>query len=161
MPTLEESGVKDAESDTFQGVYVLAGTPQPVIDRLVKELTAILAQPDVKEKFDKIGLPVTAEGPAAFMKRVEREVPMYKAVIDEAGLEGPMSKPLAGIRVIELANFIAGPLCGTLLADMGADVVKVEPPQRRHEPRRRRRSAMARASASRRSTATSGAWCST
>src|SRR6476659_1409816 len=40
-----------------------------------------------------------------------------------------MSKPLAGIRVIEMANFIAGPLCGTLLADMGADVVKVEPPQ--------------------------------
>ena len=41
-----------------------------------------------------------------------------------------MSKPLAGIKVIELANFIAGPLCGTLLADMGADVIKVEPPRR-------------------------------
>jgi crotonobetainyl-CoA:carnitine CoA-transferase CaiB-like acyl-CoA transferase len=40
-----------------------------------------------------------------------------------------MPKPLAGIRVIELANFIAGPLAGTLLADMGADVVKVEPPK--------------------------------
>jgi CoA:oxalate CoA-transferase len=40
-----------------------------------------------------------------------------------------MSKPLAGIKVIELANFIAGPLCGTLLADMGADVIKVEPPK--------------------------------
>src|SRR5262244_2799038 len=40
-----------------------------------------------------------------------------------------MSQPLAGIRVIELANFIAGPLAGTLLADMGADVVKVEPPK--------------------------------
>src|SRR4051794_35858271 len=40
-----------------------------------------------------------------------------------------MAKPLAGIRVIELANFIAGPLCGTLLADMGADVVKIEAPQ--------------------------------
>src|SRR4029079_9110155 len=40
-----------------------------------------------------------------------------------------MAKPLAGIRVIELANFIAGPLCGTLLAAMGADVVKIEPPQ--------------------------------
>jgi crotonobetainyl-CoA:carnitine CoA-transferase CaiB-like acyl-CoA transferase len=39
-----------------------------------------------------------------------------------------MTKPLAGIRVIELANFIAGPLAGTLLADMGADVIKVEPP---------------------------------
>src|SRR5215470_17228902 len=40
-----------------------------------------------------------------------------------------MPKPLAGIRVIELANFIAGPLAGTLLADMGADVIKVEPLQ--------------------------------
>jgi crotonobetainyl-CoA:carnitine CoA-transferase CaiB-like acyl-CoA transferase len=40
-----------------------------------------------------------------------------------------MAKPLAGIRVIELANFIAGPLAGTLLADMGADVVKIEPPK--------------------------------
>src|SRR3954469_23716428 len=40
-----------------------------------------------------------------------------------------MPQPLAGIRVIELANFIAGPLCGTLLADMGADVIKVEPPK--------------------------------
>ena len=40
-----------------------------------------------------------------------------------------MTKPLEGIRVLELANFIAGPLAGTLLADMGADVIKVEPPK--------------------------------
>jgi tripartite-type tricarboxylate transporter receptor subunit TctC len=87
VPTLEESGVKDAESDTFQGVYALSGTPQPVIDRLAKELSAILARPDVKEKFEKIGLPVVADGPAAFMKRVQREVPMYKEVVDKAGLK--------------------------------------------------------------------------
>ena len=46
VPTLEESGVKDAESDTFQGIYVTAGTPQPVIDRLAKELSAILRRPE-------------------------------------------------------------------------------------------------------------------
>jgi len=89
VPTLDEIGIKDAESDTFQGIYVTAGTPQPVIDRLAKELSAILARPDIKEKFDKIGLPVVAEGPAAFRARVQREVPMYKEIIDKAGLKIP------------------------------------------------------------------------
>ena len=38
-----------------------------------------------------------------------------------------MIKPLEGIRVIEFGNFIAGPFCGMLLADMGAEVIKIEP----------------------------------
>ena len=62
VPSLEELGVKDAVSDTFQGIYAPAGTPQPIIDRLAKELTAILARPDMREKFVKAGLPVRRRG---------------------------------------------------------------------------------------------------
>ncbi|HUF57420.1 MAG TPA: CoA transferase, partial [Thermohalobaculum sp.] len=40
-----------------------------------------------------------------------------------------MSGPLEGCRVIELAHIMAGPVCGLMLADMGADVVKVEKTQ--------------------------------
>jgi tripartite-type tricarboxylate transporter receptor subunit TctC len=86
-PTLAELGIKSPSTDTFQALFAPAGTPQPIVDRLAKELATILARPDIREKFAKIGLPVVAEGPAVFRARIANEVPMYKAVIDKAGLK--------------------------------------------------------------------------
>jgi len=87
VPSLEELGIKNAVSDTFQGIYAPAGTPQPIIERLVKELTAILDRGDIRDKFIKAGLPVVAEGPDVFRARIAREVPTYKEIIDQAGLK--------------------------------------------------------------------------
>ena len=39
----------------------------------------------------------------------------------------PAPQPLAGLRVVEFTHMVMGPTCGMVLADMGAEVIKVEP----------------------------------
>ena len=69
-----------------------------------------------------------------------------------------MTPPLTGLRVLELANLMAGPFCGLVLADLGADVVKIENPQGGDFSRATPPSVRGSAPASWPSTATSAAW---
>ncbi|EDM72800.1 hypothetical protein RAZWK3B_01230 [Roseobacter sp. AzwK-3b] len=48
--------------------------------------------------------------------------------MDRDMTKGSENGPLAGMKVVELAHIMAGPVCGLMLADMGADVIKVEKP---------------------------------
>ena len=62
------------------------GTPPDVIKRLAEETRVILAKPDIKEKMLKAGFMVKYEGPDELRARMAREVPMWKEIVERAGL---------------------------------------------------------------------------
>ena len=86
VPRLSDLGITGISSENHQSIYLPAGTPQEIVDRLAKEIHAILARPEVQERIYKTGLKVVNEGPAAFKKRIEQEVAMYRELIDKAGI---------------------------------------------------------------------------
>jgi tripartite-type tricarboxylate transporter receptor subunit TctC len=86
VPTMAEAGIPDAVVDTTQMLLAPAGTPQPVIDRLAKEVLAIMRKGEVRDKMLKASFEVRPEGPEALAARIAREVPMWKDLVDKAGI---------------------------------------------------------------------------
>jgi tripartite-type tricarboxylate transporter receptor subunit TctC len=83
---MAQSGVPDAVVETTQMLLAPAGTPQPIIDRLAKEVLAIMNKPDVRDRMLKASFAVRPEGPQALAARIAREVPMWKDLVDKAGI---------------------------------------------------------------------------
>ncbi|MGI9024803.1 MAG: CaiB/BaiF CoA transferase family protein [Burkholderiaceae bacterium] len=54
---------------------------------------------------------------------------MSNAGADNAAADEATGLPLSGIRVIEFSHMVMGPTCGMILADLGAEVIKIEPPE--------------------------------
>lgn len=80
-------------------------------------------QPAVPLQLDPPAMP---RGPAgAALSRVSWATPTYPPV-PPIRLPAPANAPLAGLRIIDFGNFLAGPFAMMLAADLGADVVKVE-----------------------------------
>jgi len=68
--------------------------------------------------------------PWQILKRMQRVAVLCKQIAPKAcSSELSNEAPLAGLRVVELASVMAAPVCGALLADYGADVIKVEDPK--------------------------------
>jgi tripartite-type tricarboxylate transporter receptor subunit TctC len=86
IPTLAELGIRDAVSETFNGLYAPAGTPQAVIDKVAAAALQVLGRPDVKDRYRLAGVNVVAGGPTALRDRVAHEVPLWRQVIESAGI---------------------------------------------------------------------------
>jgi tripartite-type tricarboxylate transporter receptor subunit TctC len=87
LPTTEEAGYKGSAYNYWAGLLAPAGTPPAVIERLNKELLAVLALPEVKERLAKVGADPAPTSPSEFDALVVRELAENGELVKAAGIK--------------------------------------------------------------------------
>jgi len=85
LPTVGEAGVPGYEAVQWFGIAAPAGTPQPILQRLNREIVAILAMPDIRKRFGEMGFDVVGNSPEEFGKFLQAENAKWKMVADVSG----------------------------------------------------------------------------
>jgi tripartite-type tricarboxylate transporter receptor subunit TctC len=86
-PTIKESGLPNFEATTWIGIYGPAGLPKPIVDRLSKELIAILKMPDVQALLIKLGMDVSSGTPEELANALERDLKLWGKVVREGNIK--------------------------------------------------------------------------
>ncbi len=88
VPTMTEQGITGVELSGWFGLLAPKGTPQAQLDRLNKEVNAVLATPEIQQKFKAQG-EITVGGTAqAFAQLVKDEYSFYGRIVKEFGIKG-------------------------------------------------------------------------
>jgi tripartite-type tricarboxylate transporter receptor subunit TctC len=87
VPTAVEQGYKNYTFDTVVILMATGKTPPEIVKRIEQAAIAGLKTPQLAEKFQKAGFQVHARTGAELAKRIEREVPMFKDIVDRGGLK--------------------------------------------------------------------------
>ena len=87
VPPISEAGVPGYAMSTWWGVIAPAAVPAPIADKLNREIAAVLATPESKQRLDSNGAEVATMSRAAFGKLLASEVEKWKKVAREAGIK--------------------------------------------------------------------------
>jgi tripartite-type tricarboxylate transporter receptor subunit TctC len=86
VPTMDESGFRGFDVTAWFGLFVPAGTPAAIIEKLHRETVKIMALPDMHDKLDAIGILPLGNTPTEFADVIKTETPYWARVIKDAGI---------------------------------------------------------------------------
>jgi len=86
VPTMAEAGLPGYSVSGWFGVMGVAGTPQPILDRLNDSVVKAVAMPDVRERLLETGGEPYSSSIAEFRKLIVENLDMYKATMKRAGI---------------------------------------------------------------------------
>ena len=87
VPTLAESGVPGFDVSSWQALYLPAGTPAAIVNRLNAEVQKVVAQPEVKARMEALGLEYAPNSPAQFAEFQKAEQAKWAKVIKDGNVK--------------------------------------------------------------------------
>lgn len=85
VPTLTEAGLADGSTGGWSGIHVRAGTPPEVVDRLHREVNAILEMPEIQKQLTEMGFDVQRTSREDFDRFVRQQMANWKVAVDISG----------------------------------------------------------------------------
>jgi len=87
IPTMLEAGYPDFVFETYTALLAPAKTPPEIVKTLEKTCLEILGRPEMRDKLVQSGFEVQAKSGADHMARVVKEIPMFRQIIAQAGIQ--------------------------------------------------------------------------
>jgi tripartite-type tricarboxylate transporter receptor subunit TctC len=86
VPTFVESGLPGFDVSSWTGIFAPAGTPRPVIDKLHRELAAVLRTAFVRERYAVLGIEPVGNSPQEFGDQVRADLARWEKVVKAANV---------------------------------------------------------------------------
>jgi tripartite-type tricarboxylate transporter receptor subunit TctC len=86
VPTFIEGGVPGFVVASWTGILAPAGTPRPIVERLQKEIAAVLADPEVRSRYEVLGIEPVGNTPEQFAAQIRADLARYEQVVKQAGI---------------------------------------------------------------------------
>jgi tripartite-type tricarboxylate transporter receptor subunit TctC len=87
VPTFIEAGLTDFEASSWVAILAPANTPRPVVEKLNKELNAVLADPAIIARLEQLGIAATPGTPEQLANQIRTDLEKYGKVVKSAGIK--------------------------------------------------------------------------
>ena len=86
VPTFIESGLDGMVVNSWTGILAPKGTPRAIVERLQREIAAVLAEPDVRERYAVLGIEPVGNTPDEYTAQIRADLAQWGPIVKRAGI---------------------------------------------------------------------------
>ena len=86
VPTVAEAGIPDMPVDAWCALFLPAGVPKPIVERMHAEVLRILRDPQIRDRLAGQGMNIVASTPDEFSRFLDPQMARWAAVVKEYGI---------------------------------------------------------------------------